>query len=319
MTTRIAIVGGGIAGLTLAAALDPRQFEVVVHEAEPFRAGFGSALGLWSGARRVLRRIGALPSPVDRATQGSLFAVDGRRRARLRAAGPALVDRPALLAALDAAVPASVRRITEEVTDPAALDADLVVGADGVRSRVRGLVQRSAAERIDTGYLTLRGIAPGAPKTTDIGEYWGRGLLAGVAAIPGERTYWFTAHRSELTEPLLAADAVGETRERFADAAPVIRRLLEEAGPETLATRLWVTPPMHRYVRDRYLVIGDAAHAMLPNLGRGACTAIVDAGTLAAALNFGHDLWRWEARRLPATQLARAGSAGVMRLATLAP
>ena len=131
----------------------------------------------------------------------------------------------------------------------------------------------------------------------------------------GSRSYWFTAHRSELAEPLDAAQVLGEARDRFHEAAPVVRRILAEAGPDTLATALWVTPRLQRYVRGRYVVIGDAAHAMLPNLGRGACCAIVDAASLARTLNAGSDLRRWQARRLPVTQLARIASAAVMRVA----
>lgn len=319
MTQRIAIVGGGIAGLTLAALLDPSRFEVTVHEAQPERAVAGSALSLWRSARRTLRRVGALPEVASRATVGSLHRIDGRRLVTLRGPGPELVDRPTLLAALADAVPESVRRMTEEVADPAALDADLVVGADGVRSRVRGLLDPRAAERVATPYVALRGIRSDTTAFTDIGEYWGGGLLAGIVPIAGDRTYWFTTHRSALVEPFEASQVLAEAVEKYSSAAPVIRRALAEADHETLATALWVAPRMTTYARGRFVVIGDAAHAMLPNLGRGACSAIVDAATLANTLNSGGDLRRWNARRMPATQLARIGSAALMRTALTIP
>ncbi|MBB2893959.1 FAD-dependent monooxygenase [Flexivirga oryzae] len=319
MTTRIAIVGGGIAGLTLATLLDRQRFEVSVHEAQPERATTGSALGLWGPARRVLRRIGALPDGGAQPAEGALHRIDGRRVVTARGAGPVMVDRPTLLAALDAAVPTSVHRVSEEVTDPASLDADLVIGADGVRSQVRGLVVPHAAARVATPYLALRGIRSGTVPPGDAGEYWGRGLLAGLVPIGGGRTYWFTSHRSELSEPLDLAVVLAEARDRFADAAPAIRRMLDGAGPDTLATSLWVAPPLRSYARGRYIVVGDAAHAMLPNLGRGACSAVVDAATLAGTLNTGGDLRRWQARRIPATQVARVGSAALMRIALAIP
>lgn len=312
---RVAVVGGGIAGLTLAASLDPRLFDVSAHEAQPERAATGSALGLWSAAHRALRRIGAMPDVSFRPTAGALHRIDGRRVLAAHGPGPVMVDRPTLLAALDAAVPESVRRVSEEVTDPSTLDADLVIGADGVRSRVRGLVAPHAAERVSTPYVALRGISPGAPAPVEVGEYWGGGLLGGIVPVADERTYWFTTHRSELAEPFETQDVLAEARERFAGAAPALRRLLERAGADTLATALWVAPPMRHYVHGRYVVIGDAAHAMLPNLGRGACSAIADAATLAGALNSGRDLRRWNVRRVPATQTARLGSGLVMRAA----
>lgn len=312
---RIGIVGGGIAGLTLAAALDPQQFDVALYEAQPERAGTGSALGIWGSARRALRRIGALPELGERPTEGALHRIDGRRLVPLRGGGPVMVERPALLGALDAAVPSSVRRVSQEVVDPGDLDADLVVGADGVRSQVRGMVQTSAAERVGTPYLALRGISEGWPDPAVVGEYWGHGLLFGVVPMPGRRTYWFSTHRSDLEEPLDLQVVIGQARERFEGAADAPRRLLADAGQDTLATRLWVAPPLRTYARGRYVVIGDAAHAMTPNLGRGACSAIVDATTLAAMLSRGGDLRTWQARRVPATQVARLGSAALMRVA----
>lgn len=314
---RIAVVGGGIAGLTLASALDPDRFDVTLYEAQPDRADTGSALGLWQSAQRALRKAGVEVDSQDPAslTGGALHDIRGRRLIGMRGTGPAMVDRPALLAALTDAVPTTVVREEQEVADPEALDADLIVGADGVRSRVRGLVEPRAADRVRTPYVALRGIRSGTADHDMVGEYWGEGLLFGQLPVSRDRTYWFTTHWSELEEPLDGAAALAEARERFAGAAPVIEETLAGAGDDTLATRIWKAPPMSRYARGRYVVIGDAAHAMTPNLGRGACSAIVDAVTLADALKSGADIRRWQARRVPATQAARVASSAAMRLA----
>lgn len=315
---RVAIVGGGIAGLTLASALDPRRFEVTLHEAQPGRADLGGALGLWPAAQRALHLLGIMERLRDSAaelTYGSLHDISGHPLVRARGVGLAMVPRPALLAALVAAVPATVRQVTTEVLDPATLEADLVVGCDGVRSRVRGLVQASAADRVETPWIALRGRLPAPPEPSEVGEYWGPGQLFGLVPVGPDTTYWFTTHRSALgPEPLDTREVLAEAQQVFAGAAPVIRRTLASAGPDTFATRLWVAPPMHRYVHGRYAVLGDAAHAMSPNLGRGACDAIVDAITFARALERDR-LWRWQARRLPFTQAVRTTSGGVMRFA----
>lgn len=315
------IVGGGLAGLALAAGLDPARFDVAVLEAEPQRRALGSGIGLWPAARRALDRIGALAPlglPVGPApTMGSLFDLRGRPLVALRGPDLQLVPRPALSAALHDAMPATVRLETAQVEDPASLDGELVVGADGVRSRVRGLVHPPAAQRIETPYVALRGMTatvdPGAA-----GEYWGPGRLFGLAPMPDGRGYWFTTHRSALgPEPLDVATVLAEASDCYADAAPVVRQTLAQAGPDTLATRMWVAPPMPRYVRGGYVVIGDAAHASLPNLGRGGCDALLDAVSLADTLNRGGSLAAWQARRLPLTQAARIGAGGMMRLALL--
>lgn len=331
MSTRreVTIAGGGIAGLALAAALDPTRFRVTVLEAQPERHASGSALGLWPAARAALRRIGVAALLDDgeavRPPVGSLYDIAGREL--ISAPGPdlQLVERGRLMAALRSAVPDSVVLEAREVTDPATLPGDLVIGADGVRSRVRGLVAPHAVDRVETPYVALRGIAQaadlGSPDTLPFGEYWGPGRLFGLAPLAGGQCYWFTAHRSALgPEPLDVDDVVAEARALFVDAAPIARATLQTAGSDagTSATRLWVAPPMRRYTRGRYLVVGDAAHASLPNLGRGACDAILDAVTLAETLNAHGSLLAWQARRLPVTQGARVVAGRVMALALAA-
>lgn len=318
MTRSVAIVGGGIAGLALAAALDPTRFDVTLHEAQPERAQYGGPLGVWPAAQRALRRIGVDHPVVDDGsppTGGGLKTLSGTTLVSA-SVNLRMVDRPALMAAMDAAVPSSVTRVAGSVTDAASLAADLVVGADGVRSVVRGLVWPRAAERAATPWLTLRGVSASPPRAGEAGEYWGPGHMFGIVGISGGRTYWFSCHRSKLPEPIRTDEATAEARVAFEDAAPNVRRLLDEAGRGTSATRVWLTPPMPRYVNGRYVVIGDAAHAMAPNLGRGACEAIVDAVTLGQVLNRGGSLASWQARRLPATQVARAASSAMLRLAT---
>lgn len=323
--SRIAIVGGGIAGLTLAAALDPARHKVVLFEEQPGRAGTGAALALWPSAVRALSRIGVVLEGVHavataqvQLSSGALFDIDSGERlltAPRQAGSLTLVARPTLMAALESALPSSARRVHAAVDDPAALDADLVVGADGVRSQVRALVHPPAADRRETPWLALRGITTTPPAAGSVGEYWGAGRLAGITPT-ATGTYWFTTHESALgPEPLDVGRALAEARHRFADAAPPVRKLLAGAGPHTLATRLWLTPPMPRYVRGRYVVIGDAAHATTPNLGRGAVDAILDAVSLTSALGDGTGLRSWQLRRVPATQAARALAPVLMRLA----
>lgn len=319
---RVVIVGGGVGGLALAATLDPGRFEVVVAEADPGREVVGAALGLWPSARRALQRIGA---SVDASTSepGDAALHDLTGRALVRGTGPEvlLVRRPRVLAALTAAVPSTVQRLTSEVTRPEDLDADLVVGADGVRSRVRGLVWSRGIARVESDFVAMRGVVPDPTEpgdTTAYGEYWGPGVLFGLMPLGDGDAYWFSAHRSRLgPEPLGVDTVAAELVERVRGGPAVARRVLDLADQETLANRLWLAPPLPRYVHGRYVVVGDAAHASLPNLGRGACDAILDAVSLGDALNAGGSLTAWQARRLPPTQVARVAATGLMRLAVL--
>ncbi len=335
---RVSIVGGGVGGLTLAAALDPARHDVTIIEAAPDRAVIGGGLGLWPAAQRALRRIGAWDALAPAATGssggevgGTLYATSGQPLVSLGSTPLRIVGRPALLAALDAAVPPSVRRVTAQVEDPAALDGDVVVGADGVRSRVRGLVWAPADQRVATDYVALRGTPPvarlGVDPARHVGEYWGPGRLFGFTPLGLEHVYWFTTHRWSAHgrvapgEPLDVAAVLAQARETFAGAAPIIGRVLARTDPtdDVTATRMWVAPPMPRYTAGRYVVLGDAAHASLPNLGRGACDAILDAATLAGALEHSAPgaLLAWQARRLPPTQAARVTASALMRVALL--
>jgi 2-polyprenyl-6-methoxyphenol hydroxylase-like FAD-dependent oxidoreductase len=314
---RVAVVGGGVAGLALAAAL-PESVEVVVHEAQPERARWGSALLLGPWVRPALQRLGVLDAVVRAgapAGPGRILALGGTPLTRAQDLHLLAVPRPALLGALAAAVPSTVRVLHEEVVDPASLDADVVVGADGVRSRVRGLVDPRRAGRVETPWVALRGRLAAPPRPGTVGEYWGPGLLVGLVPSPGGG-YWFTAHASALgPEPLDVAAVLDEVRGLATGAADAVRTTLDGSTAGLTTTRLWTAPPMSRYARDRYVVLGDAAHAMTPNLGRGTGEALVDAVTLAERLATGGSLSGWQARRLPVTQAARVASGAVMRAA----
>lgn len=285
------VVGGGIAGLALAAALDPRRVRVTLVEERPDRAGAGTVLALWRGGRDALDAIGvgdrvrARSLPV---TGGALRRADGRAIHELRPAGhgaPRLwfAPRPDLVAALEAALPPAVTRRTELVTDPRALarqvGADLVVGADGVRSAVRQHAFEGAAPVV-TDWIALRGHLPGPPVTTAT-EWWGRGGLFGVT--PGPRgAAWFAAVRGDHRGAEVDRDdAVALVRGHLADWDARVGEVLTAVGDAADAQRVLLAPPLRTPVDDGLVLIGDAAHAMGPNLGRGANEALADAAVLA--------------------------------------
>ncbi|WP_455836008.1 FAD-dependent monooxygenase [Pseudarthrobacter siccitolerans] len=284
----ISIVGGGIAGLALASCLDPNRFEVTVYEKRPELPTVGNALGMWPNAQRALARLGVLDearavSPV--LGSGSLRNGAGEPWVTVNAGGMFAISRIDLLRLLDAAVPGTVRRVTDHVQ---ALPAHggLVVGADGVHSLVRraGWGSRSAAKL--TPYLALRGTLPSTVSPDVVGEYWGRGDIFGIAAARGGM-FWYASYRSGLGPyGIDAAAALEQARERFAGHSPAIRQVLAAATAQAcLVQRIWTTPRLKSFVRGRTVLIGDAAHAMAPTLGRGACESLVDAVTLADLLN----------------------------------
>lgn len=324
---RIAIIGGGIAGLMLAACLAPQRFEVTIYEDRPGRRGSGAVIGIWPSAMRALGALGLAQSLASNGVGvGGGFVRDGAGRALIGMDGVDLtmVTRPQLIDALEAAVPPQVTRVTGLIEDVGSLPADVVVGADGVRSVVRRRAFGDHLHARPTPWLALRGMLDGTPSPEHIGEYWGRGDLFGLTPAPGPCTYWFVAFRSDLgPEDVDPAEALAEARCRIdtPGRCPAVREALHRAeASTTLAQRIFEAPPMRRMTRGSTVLVGDAAHAMTPNLGRGACEALVDAYVLAAMLN---DPRRcptaafaaYERRRLAPTQALRLASRAAMHVA----
>lgn len=317
----ITIIGGGIAGLALAAGLDPQRFDVTIHEQRPGLPAVESSLAMWPEAQRALAALGILPDVEEIAARlGGMALRDGTGNAWVspEVRGVLGVSRAGLLGVLEATVPQSVHRVTRRVEDIAATSG-LLVGADGVHSVVRRALHGPRTDARLTPYLALRGVLA-EPVEEAGGEYWGRGTLFGIAPTSSGGTYWYASFRSDLGPAGVdVAEALWQTRARFAGGAAAVDRILKTATPETsLAQRIWTVPWLRSYTRPGAALVGDAAHGMTPNLGRGACEALVDAASLAQLLNsrpVPAALAAYNRQRVVRTQLLRLASSGMTRLA----
>lgn len=138
----ITIVGGGVAGLTLAATLDPGEHEVALVERRPGHSGVPTAFGIWPFALEALERIGLADKVRDRGLlidSAVITADSARRPVSVTQKDPRVwvITRSALLQLLDESVPRAVRREARHVGDATAVEGDLVVAGDGARSVVR--------------------------------------------------------------------------------------------------------------------------------------------------------------------------------------
>ena len=317
----LSVVGGGIAGLALAAHVDPRRFQVTIHERREEPPSVETSLAMWPEAQRALQKVGILPAVRAAGSDfGGMALRDGSGNVLLRAGAPGVigVSRADLLRLLDAAVPASVLRAYGPVTSLPGPGP--VVGADGVHSIVRRSVWGERARARLSPYLALRGIIDEPVPPGGGGEYWGRGQLFGITPASRGRTYWYASYRSGLGPGGIDVDeALALTRARFAGRADGIDQVLTAATPgETLAQRVWTVPYPGSYRRGNTVLVGDAAHGMMPNLGRGACEALIDAVTLAELLNtrpFPEALQAYNRRRLLRSQALRVASTAMARLA----
>lgn len=320
----ISVVGGGIAGLTLAAALDPARWDVTIYEQAPDRPPAGTALAMWPEVMVALGAIGAADAVRRHSLVIDRFEVaDGARRPIIvnTSQQAHLVTRPRLLDALTAAVPSSAVRRTARIEDPADLATDLVVGADGVHSVVRRTVFGGDARRV--GVVAFRGISP--VPTSGMVELWQDGALCGLSPTVTGESNWYLACRAdgdfadvESMDDAAAHRAAMSLADRFGDEAVALIGATPQS--QVLRQEIWVAPARWRLTSGRTVLVGDAAHAMCPNLGRGACESILDAVTLGHALNsldITAALRHYQRRRALRTQGVRAASRAVLALSEL--
>ncbi|MGW5424420.1 FAD-dependent monooxygenase [Streptomyces sp. NPDC003943] len=192
------------------------------------------------------------------------------------------------------------------------VEADLVVAADGIGSRTRTALFPGHPGPVHSGSTVLRAITERPlDLRTDFEITWGRGAEFGHIAFADGRAEWHAVLNApaEVRHP----DPLALLRRRFADWHEPIPELLAATRPEDVLHHDIgeLATPLPSYVSGRTVLLGDAAHAMTPNLGQGACQALEDAVVLAAELHGTGDvdsaLARYDAARRPrATAVAAA-------------
>ena len=325
----VLVVGGGIGGLTLAVALAQKGHVARVLERSGTLAPAGAGLALQPNAMTVLAGLGladatvaaghevaragifdrngrALGAELDMASLGARFGspVVAIHRARLHGVLRDAVGSAALSLGTEVThVDSSVSGATVQCVDGRRFDADIVVGADGLRSTIRRQLLADD-EPIYSGYTSWRGVTrPGAgPTLVRMTESWGAGERFGMVDIGHGEIYWFAV--ADAPQGASDRDVRAELLERFAGWHEPVRAVLEATEPDRIIrTDISDRNPVTRWHSGRVVLLGDAAHPMTPNLGQGACQAIEDAAVLADELSQSTDvrqaLVNYERRRAP--------------------
>ena len=315
--TRVAIIGGGIGGLTAANALSRAGIEVAVYEAAAELKEIGAGVALHPNAMKVLRAIGVEGSVREVAGRSSWQVMRNWKTGRVIArtsrdqqvatfgiAG-ATVHRADLLDVLAGALPAGQVTLGQRCTqvrpdgdtavarfaDGGEIEADIIVGADGIHSPVRASLFGPDAPRF-TGKICYRSVVPtatvrGTRPRAEGAQWLGPHGTVVLYPLRGEELINVVCHYDDASyrhESWIAECSHQEVLERYAGWHESLLRLFA-AAPTWYKWALYDRDPIPRWTRGRITVLGDAAHPMLPYLGQGACQAIEDGAVLATALS----------------------------------
>jgi len=314
--TRVAIIGGGIGGLIAARALCRQGIEVAIYESAPELREIGAGVALGPNAMKVLRSLGleddvrAIAGRWEWALTrngktGRVISRTGRQQqASLFGSAGATAHRADLLDVLSHSVPSELVTLgtrcigvdpdgsvaVARFEDGREVEADLIIGADGIHSAVRTSLFGPDAPRF-TGKICYRSVVPvdavpGGPPPNDNAQWLG----------PHGTIVLYPVRRDELINVVCHYDDEGYRHESWVsrcERAEVLERYsgwhesllrIFSAGEVWYKWALYDRDPIPRWTRGRVGVLGDAAHPMLPYLGQGACQAIEDGCVLAAAL-----------------------------------
>lgn len=349
MPLKVAISGGGVGGMTAAIALMAQGHEVSVYEQARGYQRVGADVNLTPNAVKALDGLG-LGAALRETAARPAFRISrmwdtGEETSRLPMSAAAeekydapqlTIHRADLLEALRGkigdrhihlgrkVVGAAVSSEGAELrfADDSTVPADLVIGSDGIHSPVRHSLFGPDAPQF-TGLVSWRAVVPrgrveGLPNLESFTKWWGPTPQRQIVTFPlnrGSEIFVFatTPQENWAEEGWTLGGDVVELRAAFADFHPEARALLDACETVTRSA-LHVRSPMQAWARGTAVLLGDAAHPMVPFMAQGACMAIEDAVVLARALEganaggIAEALRRYEAARIPRTSRVQEGS-----------
>lgn len=344
----VAVIGAGIGGLAVAAALRKYFIEPIVYEqADKFaRVGAGiqqspNAVKVhrWLGIEERTRAVAFMPtSSLNRDALSGKITNDHPLGAAVEAryGAPYLtMHRGDLHEALAALVPAGSLRLGRKLTclrddggrveltfaDGSSAQADLAIGADGVHSAIRDQVAGPEQPRF-TGRLAYRTTYPAALLGGfDIGssrtKWWGKDRHIVIYYVTAKRDeVYFTTSQPERAdwmtrESWSTTGDLGELRAAFSSFHSDVQRVLA-AAPQVHKWGLYERDPLPTWSRGRIVLLGDACHPMTPYMASGAAMALEDAVVLARAIAEAETiegaLRLYESTRKPRASAVQTGS-----------
>ena len=316
---RIGIVGGGVGGLSAGIALRQQGHEVTVFEQASGFSRVGADINLTPnvvraidglGAGATVRRLGARPTfrisrDWDTGKETSRLGMADEAE-RLYGAPQVTIHRADIITALAEQFPLAQVRFAQRIRtinqddsgvtlvfeDGGRETFDVVIGADGIHSRVRTALFGEESPRF-TGVVSFRSVVPTervrqVPEIEAFTKWWGPNPQSQIVTFPlnqGKETFIFatTGQESWTEESWTSPGDVQELRGFYKDFHPDARALLD-ACDTTLKSALYEREPLPRWSVGTVSLLGDACHPMLPFMAQGAGMAIEDAVVLGRSL-----------------------------------
>lgn len=310
------IIGAGIGGLTAGIALRQAGIEVDIYEREAELKIAGAGIALWANAVYALEKIGVGNDLTESSMAAQVAGLRNRKGEGLTVSDiealkqiankPTIVIHRAelqniLLDKFDGTVHYAKRMksyyqvhntVHASFEDGDQTEGDVLIACDGIHSAIRHQMFPQS-KPIYAGYTVYRGVTEfDHEQIGDMwGEAWGYGMRFGVLPLRDNRVYWYATANAEIDKTVPMGIRQQTLLKLFTGWYHPVEKLLK-ATPEDkiLQHDCYDIAPLQNWCDGRVILLGDAAHAMTPNMGQGACQAIEDAVVLGQLFDGKQDI-----------------------------